>query len=847
MRLGNKEFLALVEANMEAVRKQQFAKLGSTQFAQLKIISKKLRKKNEGAMSFEEWAPVFVGREIRNWMIDTIEEMKPDGDAPDYTRPEWENFTILQEYVVKGEAPVLIQERLGLGRAQFFAKKKTAYEILGVALWDSAQAIKKPVETKHNLPAARYDRFILRTDEHDEQYHTRILHALAGRHWIIAIVGSPGVGKSALAYRVAQLCYEKELFETIIWFPFQRSELALSGEGIPYPSRITSFDEFLNTIAATTGQRAALREDNTNKKRTLVHAILSSTQCLLVLDNFQVFDDEAGIQILDFLNDLPTPSKAILTSRENASVLRQSGVQRIYLAEMKKDEAIEFVSDLAGQKRLPLDNSELKRIVEISDQVPLVMEHALGLAEMGYTLEQLQQIKVGKPKLFPFLYDELYDKRRVEEKKIWHTMSLLRQPAPIVAVEQACDVANMFTPSFGNLQVLGLIIKLRDQTIDLPNQAKEYLIELRRKDKDSLMKLDAEPVVVYLQVRVRLSKYYAKKLASLVIDKRLDFLRHQKYNVFMCMEWSDENEEWDTLLSLIDAMGQPLGILGRLETRLEWGKRASEVSRLIFDNEIKAAWHETFDVGWCLARQGKLEEARRFFLKRLKDDPDISYLPVNAVALRNLGTIARDEKSFTEAKRYLNRSLNAWNTLQDLDSEVLEETLEGLIHWKGIDAKEWVTAWYASTLDSLGKLEYEESHYESAQEYLEDAQSSQQQLGHHGETAESQILLALVYLKLEKSEKAEIMKDRSLAIANELPYPAPSYAFVKHREGEYHWILGHKHKALLSWQAALDCYEALGMNGYARQVSVVELMDTIRSVAKTTDYAGRHGGPNHAQ
>ncbi len=493
-----------------------------------------------------------------------------------------------------------------------------------------------PSKVLHNLGdwPPRYSSYVDRIDNQEEKLDELVYDMLRKkRHWVYAIHGAPGIGKSALAYRIAELCLERKLFNAIIWFPFQKYELGSGGGIIPFKNRISSFAEFLNTIAATTGNRGPFKEYNTDSKLSIIQEeILSKSHVLLILDNFRDSDDDLSQKILEFLNYLRPPSKSLITAQETVKSVFDNSMERIHISHMRKEEAEELIEKLAHSRGLLLSARDVEQLIEYSGCVPMIIRHTIGQIETGRKVEEIIERKLGLS-----FYDECYEDRQGDEQRIWHVLNVFREPAPYEAVEYASEVQPL-ADSIPTLRILNVVQQFSDNLLVLADQPRDYL---QTRMSGSLMEIDGVAATDFLhQVMVRLSTYYATQLEGMDIDDRLDFLRHQKYNVFMCMDWCDENGEWNTLFSLIDAMGQPLGILGRLEARLEWGKRASEISREVFDNEIKAAWHDTFDVGWCLARQGKLDEgqgklneARRVFHERLKDDFDISYLPVNAVVL----------------------------------------------------------------------------------------------------------------------------------------------------------------------------------------------------------------------
>jgi len=124
---------------------------------------------------------------------------------------------------------------------------------------------------------------------------------------IVTLIGQAGAGKTVLALEVAYRLLDEGSFPGgIVWLD------------CGYTSTLDAMTEVMR---ATFGlpRSATVQQD--------VNAYLRSHPCLLILDAYDTVAQDMGF--LAFLNQLPRPSKALVTSRERVGLLAQERVFRI--------------------------------------------------------------------------------------------------------------------------------------------------------------------------------------------------------------------------------------------------------------------------------------------------------------------------------------------------------------------------------------------------------------------------------------------------------------------------------------------------------------------------------------
>ena len=287
----------------------------------------------------------------------------------------------------------------------------------------------------NNLPSRRqiYDSFIGRTESSAE-----VMRRLADRRRRITwVVGSGGIGKTALAYRIAETVVAgvKELsdFDYVAWV--SAKDDALTGSGIePRQRTLTSLSDVVKAIAECTSllkpNENELREIRTSSDAmTYLGDVLERVTGLLVLDNLETVDDQ---QVLLFLQNLPGQTRALATTRHRMEVI---GGETVVLEPMTVEEASALIRAEAarcGNTWLENDDEAVIKTVELSGRIPL----AIRLTVPRLTSPELLQKYRGKApedrtQLLDFCYRRTFERLSDREKKILYCIALLDEGASL--------------------------------------------------------------------------------------------------------------------------------------------------------------------------------------------------------------------------------------------------------------------------------------------------------------------------------------------------------------------------------------------------------------------------------
>lgn len=244
----------------------------------------------------------------------------------------------------------------------------------------------------HNLPQPDYGQFIGREAE-----LAQVLRQLRpypySQHPIITIDGVGGVGKSALALEVAHRylrgsddILRNERFEAIIWTSAKQN--VLTAEGIlPRKQVLRTIDDIYTTIAVTL-EREDIIKTPVEGQSELIRKALTQQRALLIVDNLETVDDQA---VLEFLRELPAPTKAIVTTRHRIDV-----AYSIRLHGMPEADALKLIEKECEKKNVTLRVDESRKLFHRSGGVPLALVWSIAQMGLGYGVENVLA-NLGQP------------------------------------------------------------------------------------------------------------------------------------------------------------------------------------------------------------------------------------------------------------------------------------------------------------------------------------------------------------------------------------------------------------------------------------------------------------------
>ncbi len=263
------------------------------------------------------------------------------------------------------------------------------------------------------------------------------------------------------------------------------------------------------------------------------------------------------------------------------------------------------------------------------------------------------------------------------------------------------------------------------------------------------------------------------------------------------MEWCYVNEEWQSVVDLVEEMSRPLGTLRYLDVEIFWGQRAMAACEQLA-NHARREWFKLYCVAWPHIHldEERRAKAREMIEESIRVARQHGYVQLEALALRNLGRVIIRDGDYAMALQLLQNSLSLWDCNGDLGQ-----------------------GWMAHTLSAIGEAEYHLGDYESARDSLVQAWRLRKQDGDTDGIIAATSDIALVLLAMGEEERALFWSNRGLARAEQIARPARAYAYAHHRRAELEQLRGDRAAAHTHARTAIDTYAALGMLHWVHHIS----------------------------
>lgn len=256
---------------------------------------------------------------------------------------------------------------------------------------------------RNNLSAPPYTAFVHRQEPFD-----RVVKALKQRGAIVLIHGLGGNGKTSLAYEIAGKAHghlpDVPPYEVVVWVSDQHAPGS------------TTLETVLDAIAHTLDYPGASTLASTQKRQD-IERILHLKRVLLVIDAFETVNDKA---LIDWIQQIPEPSRALITARERYTELQ--GVWSVDLKGMSIPEAHELLAqrlhalDLADYAH---DLRPFDPVLELTECNPKAIEIVLGHLQYGRGLNEIiNDLHQGRSQLFDHVFARSWSLMDATERQV---------------------------------------------------------------------------------------------------------------------------------------------------------------------------------------------------------------------------------------------------------------------------------------------------------------------------------------------------------------------------------------------------------------------------------------------
>ena len=475
------------------------------------------------------------------------------------------------------------------------------------------------------IPRPEYTQFIGR-----ESYIDEVIEKLTGRGYLISIDGIGGVGKSALALEVGNLCWKKKLFESIIWVSAKKQTLRLEEIKEISPD-IDNFNDLLDAILEIHQFEDAKKFTIENKEKN-VKELLKTVKTLIIIDNLETVED---LQIFGFLLDLPEPSKALITSRK-----RLGEVERVVvLKEFSIEETIKFLKVECNEKKIPNFEPIKANIQKIHDKtggIPLALKIIVGWLASGISIKEvLKKISDKESNLLKFCFNESYNILSDKARQIFCILPIFSEDYAFKdSIAAASNIhGDLLDKSLSQLLQLSLI-NIEKKFDDVEGINIFYYSMLPLTLNFAYVKL-TERTGCEGDARRRLAKYYQSH------SQPKDALKQYRKSYYK-----------------------------EMDLRTEKGKTAVVLSNLAFSTY----------------QRGDLRKARRLFKRAIDTDPRLAYsYQLFATVERQQGNYTYAEKLFQKAAKLNPKNPIIWSNWAMMKKEINDLDGSSKLLIKGIN------------------------------------------------------------------------------------------------------------------------------------------------------------------
>ena len=286
--------------------------------------------------------------------------------------------------------------------------------VLGLTVELPVDPLKQP---QHNLPIPDFDEtgFFGRAAE-----LKRIKKALLGAYPVVSVLGDGGIGKTAIALKVAYdlLDAQDSPFDAIVWATAKSTTLTdseISTIGGAIQDSLGLFEAAAKELAGNS------QSDQPTDPMEELLEYLEQFRVLLILDNLETVTDH---RLRSFLLDLPVGSKVLLTSRIGLGIENP-----VKLDPLTNEESKRLLRTLAGIRGVDalrsMGDDSLTRLVAKLRGHPLYIKWLVSGVQAGRRPAELVN---DNSLLLDFCMSNVWDKLPQPARNVLQTMQIARGP-----------------------------------------------------------------------------------------------------------------------------------------------------------------------------------------------------------------------------------------------------------------------------------------------------------------------------------------------------------------------------------------------------------------------------------
>ena len=264
---------------------------------------------------------------------------------------------------------------------------------------------------QNNLPIEEYDLdggFVGRRKE--ILTIKRLLYS--NQYNIISLTGAGGVGKTAIALKLAYSILSDEMnpYEAVVWFSAKETKLTAEGI-IDIEPQIKDYEQLLKDILFLVDNKTfeTFEKNKITYDKYLSHLndLFSSHRCLLIIDNLEtILKDQ---ETVEFIKNIPRPSQVLITSRKGLGEIEK----RYPLPDFDEKSATDLFRLVSRERNridlLKLSNDVIASLVNKVRCYPLLIKWSIGRICLGDEINKaFSEIYSGKTEIAEFVFNDIF-------------------------------------------------------------------------------------------------------------------------------------------------------------------------------------------------------------------------------------------------------------------------------------------------------------------------------------------------------------------------------------------------------------------------------------------------------
>lgn len=499
--------------------------------------------------------------------------------------------------------------------------------------------------------------------------------------------------------------------------------------------RTLSLNDLLDAIARTLDYHG-IAQTSLEEKRLAVEKLLRMQPSLLIVDNYETINDAA---MRDFLLDLPEPSKALITTREQK-------LGRVWAISLKGLTEVEAVALMRNEGRrvgmtalVQASETTLLQLYEATGGTPLAIKWAVGqIKQKGQSFDAvLAALHGAEGNIFDHIFGRSWSLLSDDARRVLMVMPLFAFSASYDAIEATSSVHHFaLDAALGQLVEMALI----EPTDALRQDERRYSIHpltrsfalANSKQYAAFMKTSRENLVDFMQALV-------DQYAAPWTEEGFKRLNLEFPIIAEVIRWCwDDGETGNPLIGfhILSEISDFLITLGYWDEAVSWSEKAITLAEEMGE-EGRAAQFRAWPLSCVLRHRGNLARAEIEAENAMETLQRVGDELLAVWAKRNLARVYQESGRLDQAEKLLREALS-YAKKRNFSRTIL-----------------LVTANLAIVLVSKGELD-------TAQSLCEEVLSIAKESGDAERLAHLLGVLAGIALRRGELEKAKVLSDSAM-------------------------------------------------------------------------------------